>query len=81
MPPDYATLEHLLEERVRVIGDRSFRDRDPAGHLRRLAEISDAITREHQRLRPELPARLNHFLSQASYQKALAFIQQAGAGS
>lgn len=75
MKPDYSKLEQLLEERVRIIEDRAFCDRDPSGHLQRLAEISQAIAAEHERLKPTLPARLNHFLGQASYQKALAFIR------
>lgn len=32
---------------------------------------------EHARLRPQLPARLNHFLTQASFSKALEYLDSS----
>lgn len=79
MNADLNKLGGLLRERLGVIADHSLRGRDPAAHLRKLREVSEALAAEHGRLRPVLPARLNHFLTSASYQKALAFIEAEGA--
>ena len=73
---DFKTLESLLEGRLRVIADHEWRDRDAASHLEELKRISLAIMAEHTELKPKLPARLNHFLTQASYQKALDYLRE-----
>ncbi len=78
MSAEMKNLGGLLRERLAVIADHSLRDRDPAAHLRKLQEVSEALGAEHQRLRSVLPARLNHFLASASYQKALAFVEGEG---
>lgn len=75
MKTDLSNLEQLLRERLNVIADHAFRDRDSAGHLDKLREVSTALDHEFQKHRAMLPARLNHFMTQASYQKALAFIE------
>jgi hypothetical protein len=44
--------------------------------------VSELITSEHHRLRPVLPGRLSHFLQQASFSKALEFLEESsGLGS
>ncbi len=73
-------LRKLLEERLEVIADHALRDRDPETHLERLKTVSERLTAEHARLRAELPARLNHFLTQASYGKALEWLRGGGEG-
>jgi len=73
--PTYEPLRQLLHRRLEVIADRDLRERDPAGQLRQLQEVSEAIAAEHARLRPQLPPRLNHYLSQSSLQKALAWLE------
>ena len=65
----------LLRRRLEIISDHAWRDRDAASHLDALRSVSEEISslhREHQR---SLPARLNHFLQQASFQKALDYIE------
>ena len=79
MDPAYEPLRQLLRRRLEVIADRDLRERDPAGQLRQLQEVSEAITAEHARLRPQLPSRLNHYLTQASLQKALDWLEGAEA--
>ena len=76
MHPPFQTLADLLRHRLAVIADHGWRDRDAAAHLAELQRVSEAISAEHKRLRPELPARLQHFLVQASYSKALAWIEE-----
>lgn len=76
---DFANLRTLLQRRLDLIADHAFRDRDAAAHLEALKTVSEEIVTEHQRLRPELPPRLNHFLTQASFSKALDFLNSGEA--
>jgi hypothetical protein len=81
MPSDspFSALLSLLEKRRTVIADHAARDRDASAHLAALQEVSEALMAEHQRLRPQLPPRLQHYLSQCSYDKATAWILSGGA--
>ncbi len=76
MNPDFSTLRALLQQRLDIIADHAFRDRDAAAHLTALQQTSEQLTSEHQRLRNVLPPRLNHFLTQASFSKAIEYIDQ-----
>lgn len=65
----------LLRRREAVISDHAWRDRDPSGHLHALKEVSeqiDAWPLTHPRF---LDPKLKHFLSNASYAKALAHLE------
>jgi len=68
-------LENALRERLRVIADHEFRDRDPAGHLEALKSASEGLARLGDSLAPGLPPRLAHFLERCSYDKAIAFVE------
>ena len=81
MKTKWPGLEQLLRERLSVIADHAFRDRDPAGHLEKLRSVSAALDEEFQNCRATAPARLGHFMRQSSYQKALAFIEDANPGA
>lgn len=74
---DYEALRSLLRQRMEIIADHAFRDRDAAAHLEALKQVSEGITAEHQRLRTQLPPRLNHFLTQASFSKALEYLDSS----
>lgn len=76
--PLFNPLLLLLENRRAVIADHAWRDRDAANHLAALQQISEALMAEHQRMRPQLPPRLQHYLTQCSYDKAAAWIQSGG---
>lgn len=80
MNPEFNTLHQLLQKRLAVIADHSFRDRDPAAHLEALKQVSEDLMVEHQKLKPILPSRLNHFLTQSSLTKALDFLEGRGEG-
>jgi hypothetical protein len=67
----------LLEERLRVIGDATLRERDPAGQLAKLQEVSEAIVAFHTAHRAKIQPRLNHFLENCSYAKALDWAVEA----
>ena len=71
----YPELAQIIEKRLEVIADHESRDRDPEAHLAKLVEVSDAITTWHQEHRHEIDGNLEHFLSGASFQKALDYLQ------
>ena len=75
--PDWKKLEALLERRLEIISDREWYARDAAEHLAALQSVSDALSNECARLRPQLPPRLRHFLDQASFNKALDWIRDS----
>ena len=77
-PPPEGTLKDLadrLQERLDVIADTRLAKHDPAAHLDKLKAASEAIFELQHQLKDEIPVRLNHFLEQSSYNKALAFIR------
>jgi hypothetical protein len=74
---DLAHLRTLLQRRLDLIADHAFRDRDASAHLEALKNVSEEIMAEHQRLRTQLPPRLNHFLTQASFSKALEYLDSS----
>jgi hypothetical protein len=76
---DFSNLRSLLQRRLDLIADHAFRDRDAAAHLEALKNVSEEIMAEHQRLRSDLPPRLNHFLTQASFSKALDYLNSGEA--
>ena len=65
----------LLRQRLEVIADTDFRDRDPEAHLEKLKTVSEAIFARHDALKGRIHPRLEHFLAGCSYDKALAFIE------
>jgi hypothetical protein len=79
-PPDgaLARLRELLCRRLALIADAALRERDPGAQLDQLRLVSEEIAAFHEEHRRALPARLNHFLERASFQKALEFIDGAG---
>ncbi len=64
-------LQTLLKLRLAIISDHALRDLDSTAHLESLKQVSEQIesyaTSHHQ----EFDAKLRHFLSNCSYQKAL----------
>jgi hypothetical protein len=68
-------LIELLRRRVAIIADHDWRDRDAAGHLAALKEVSEKISAWTLTHRPEVDAQLRHYLANASYQKALAHLE------
>jgi hypothetical protein len=64
----------LLRRRLEIIADHSWRDRDSAGHLDALKAVSMEIQHWTDVHRHALDARLRHFLTNASFDKALAHL-------
>ncbi len=72
----YAELQVLLQQRLDVIADHTFREHDPAAHLTALKEVSEAIQAFSTAHHLEFDAKLRHYLTNASYQKALDHLTQ-----
>lgn len=72
---NFPDLAKLLEARITVIADHEFRDRDPGAHLEALKSVSEAIVSWHEGHRSEIDGNLDHFLTGASYQKALLYLE------
>lgn len=77
-PASLAPLAEALRERLAVIADHAHRDRDQAGHLRRLIDISGRIDSLIAALpTQELDPQFRHYLEKQSYDKALSWIEGA----
>ncbi len=75
----HQALIDLLKRRESVIADHPWRDRDPAGHLDTLREVSEAITAWHQANQNNIDSQLRHYLQKSSFAKALAHLESATA--
>lgn len=74
---DMQHLISLLERRLEVIGDAELRENDPEKQLVLLQEVSEAISAFHLQHKALLSARLNHFLGNCSFDKALAWARDS----
>jgi len=70
-------LIEMLERRLVVIADSELRENDPDTQLKQLQEVSEAIMEFHADHRCQIPIRLNHFLENCSFDKALVWCQEA----
>ncbi len=65
----------LLEERLRIIGDHAWRDRDQAGHLEALKKVAVEIEAAKKQVPRNLDPDLTHYLERCSFDKALERIR------
>jgi hypothetical protein len=63
-----------LQERISVIADRSWYERDAEGHLQALMQVSERIVTVAAQLPAPVHPQLKHYLERCSYDKALAFL-------
>lgn len=70
----YPELAQILEKRLLIIADHESRDQDPDAHLEKLKNVSDEISAWHKSHCHEIDRNLEHFLSGASFQKALEYL-------
>ena len=73
-------LADLLRRRESIIADHSWRDRDPADHLAALRQVSEEISAWAAENDATIDARLRHFLTNASFAKALAYLEEGMQG-
>lgn len=71
-----AELIAMLQHRLKVIGDAEMRESDPERQLKELQSVSESIMAFHQANREVMHNRLNHFLENCSFDKALAWAQE-----
>ena len=74
-PDLLADLASALRDRLNVIADHAFRDRDPQAHLARLQEVSERLDALAQRVPNSLDPQFLHFLQRRSYDKALGWLE------
>ena len=74
--PTYADLIQLLKQRESIIADHAWRDRDSADHLEALKKVSEEIGDWAKNTSEPVDAKLRHFLSNASFSKALAYLEE-----
>lgn len=74
-PDVYRELTAALKERLALIADREFYQRDPAAHLARLQAVSGTIAHCGSKLPGSVDPQLAHYLQRCSYDKALAFLE------
>lgn len=70
-------LKTLLCRRISIIADHAWRDRDATEHLEALQRVSEEISAWTLAHRSSVDAQLRHYLANASFQKALAHLQEA----
>lgn len=70
-------LIEMLERRLAVIANADLRENDPESQLAQLQEVSEAIMAFHEDHRDSIPIRLNHFLENCSFDKALLWCEDA----
>ena len=73
-----AELAEALKARLAVIGDRALRENDPDRQLVMLGEVSNRIAELQAQLPENTHPQLRHYFERCSYDKALAWIEQAG---
>lgn len=70
-------LIQFLHRREAIIADHAWRDRDPAGQLAALREVSEQISAWAAKNDKQIDGRLRHYLANASFAKALAHLDSA----
>jgi hypothetical protein len=71
----HAELIQLLHRRESIIADHAWRDRDAAGHLDALKQVSEEISALAAEHGQSIDARLRHYLTNASFSKARAHLE------
>jgi hypothetical protein len=71
----HSELIQLLRRRESVIADHAWRDRDAAGQLDALRQVSEAISAWAEDHSQMTDARLRHYLTNASFSKALTHLE------
>lgn len=69
-------LAAALRERLSLIADRAWVQRDAAGHLEALKNVSERIVTLAANLPAPVDPQLRHYLERCSYDKALAFLEE-----
>ena len=74
-PHMFSELTELLRRRVAIIADHAWRDRDSSAQLAALQAVSEEISGWTAAHRLEVDSQLRHYLTNSSFQKALAHLE------
>jgi hypothetical protein len=77
MEPIIKDLGGALRERLAIVADSASRS-EPDRHMERLRKVSEKIDSLVANLPRSIDPQLRHFLERRSYDKALAFLKEAG---
>jgi hypothetical protein len=64
MNNELINLAKLLKERLQIIADHEFRDKDPNAHLELLKKVSEAIEDEHRSLKKNTRSKVEALFNQ-----------------
>jgi hypothetical protein len=76
MKADFSELTEALRQRLNLVGDHEFRDRDPKGHLEQLKSAASRLDAAIAQLPIQCDPELRHYLKRQSYVKALAWLEK-----
>lgn len=72
----YTEVKAALENRLAVIADHQARAENPDAHLAALRSASEQIQMLETKLSKDTDAKLRHFLTHASFDKALRWLNE-----
>lgn len=76
MKADFSELTEALRQRLSLVGDHEFRERDPKGHLEQLKSAASRLDAAIAQLPIQSDPELRHYLTRQSYVKALAWLEK-----
>jgi len=72
----HADLHAAVKDRLDLVADHAFRDRDPAAHLAALKSAAARLDALVASLPPDADPNLRHYLERQSYTKALDWLAE-----
>ena len=75
MQKEYQVIITHLEQRLAIIANTELRDSAPDLQLKQLQDVSENISTWHEQHKKNIPAQLDHFLTNASLVKALEYLK------
>jgi ParB-like chromosome segregation protein Spo0J len=70
----YSDLQDALRDRLAIVADHAFRDRDAAGHLNAIRKAASRLDALIAGLPEDLDPMLRHYLERQSYAKAIDWL-------
>jgi hypothetical protein len=72
----FSALHAAVSDRLAVVADHEFRDRDPQAHLAKLKAAAAQLDTLVQSLPGDCDPQLRHFLERQSYAKAVDWLEE-----
>ncbi|MEX1120123.1 MAG: hypothetical protein WEB60_15155 [Terrimicrobiaceae bacterium] len=74
---DLSSLHSALRQRVEIVADHNFRERDPSGHLEAIKAAAAHLDAIIAGLPRDIDPNLRHYLERQSYLKAIAWLEES----